>query len=58
MSSVGSSNVAFWATRDPGAVVAEIIVVLRRARFRDMTGVDMAGGAGRRILGPRYTDGR
>ena len=42
-----------WATRDPdassGSVVAEIIVALCRARFRDMTGagVDMtAGGAG------------
>jgi hypothetical protein len=63
MSSVGSNNVAFWAARDPDAssdsVVAEIIVALCRARFRDMTdaGVDMtACGAGRRIQGPRYSD--
>jgi hypothetical protein len=51
---MGSNNVAFWAARDAGAssdeVAAEITVVLRRARFRDMTHVDMsAGGAGRRI---------
>jgi hypothetical protein len=62
MSSVGSNNVAFWAARDPGAssgaVVAEILVVLRRTRFRDMTGVDMrTDDARRRILGLRYTDG-
>lgn len=52
MSSVGSKNDTFWASREAGAssdsVVAEIVVVLRRARFRDMTRVDMkADGAGR-----------
>lgn len=63
MSSVGSDNVAFWAARDPGAssdtVVAEIVDGLHRARFRDMTRVDMgADGAEGGILGPRYLDRR
>ena len=62
MSSVGSNKFAFWAARNSDAssdaVVAEITVVLRRARFRDTVGVDMkAGGAGQRTRGRRYSDG-
>lgn len=57
MSSVGSNNVAFWASSD--AVAAEIVVSLRRARFLDMTHVDMeAASAGRTILGSPCSDGR
>jgi hypothetical protein len=54
----------FWAARDAGAssdeVAAEITtVVVRRARFRDMTRVDMKdGGARRKIQGPGYPDGK
>ena len=63
MSSVGNNNVAFWAARNADtsldAVAAEIVVLLGRARFRDMTRVDIAVvGGGQRILGRGYSDGR
>jgi hypothetical protein len=61
MSSVGNVNVAFWAVCDEDEsldAVAEIVIVPRRARFRDITGVDMkASSEGQRILRPRCSDG-